>query len=193
MGLYQHLKETFEAQYKERSPEYKARLIEWNKTAPVIRVEKPTNLARAREIGYKAKTGFVAVRVRVRKGRRKREQPQNGRKPSKSGHFFSRSKSLQWIAEERAAKSFKNLEVLNSYWLGATGDTKYFEVIMIDANTPTIKSDKTISWILNHRGRVERGLTSVGKKNRGLKTAKGKGKGSERSRPSLNASRNKGK
>jgi len=190
MGLYQHLKETFEAQYKTRSPEYKARLIEWSNESPIVRVEKPTNLFRARQLGYKAKTGFVVVRVRVRKGRRKREQPQNARKPSKSGSYFSRSKSLQWIAEERATKKFPNLEVLNSYWVGETGDMKYFEVILVDPNAPTIKSDKTISWIVAHRGRAERGLTSAGKKGRGLKT---KGKGSERTRPSLRAHRKRGK
>lgn len=191
MGLYQHLKETFEAQYKTRSPEYKARLMEWNKVPHITRVEKPTNLARARELGYKAKTGFVIARVRVRKGRRKRKQPQNGRKPSKSGHFFSRAKSLQWIAEEKATKSFPNLEVLNSYWIGETGDTKYFEIIMVDANTPTIKSDKTVAWIASSRGRAERGLTSAGKKGRGLKV--GKGKGSEKTRPSIGAWRKRGK
>lgn len=189
MGMYQHLKETFEKEFKERSPEYKLRLVKWNQDATVTRAEKPTNIYRARQLGYKAKTGFVIVRVRVKKGRRKREKPQNGREPSKSGRFFSRAKSLQWIAEERAAKAFKNLEVLNSYWVGETGQNKYYEIIMVDPFAPTIANDKTIAWIMNQKGRVERGLTSSGKKSRGLTTKRGKGTGSERSRPSIGANK----
>ena len=34
----------------------------------VVRLDKPTNLARPRRLGYKAKEGFVVVRVQVRKG-----------------------------------------------------------------------------------------------------------------------------
>jgi large subunit ribosomal protein L15e len=39
------------------------------------RVEHPTNPAKARALGYKAKQGFVIFRSRVRRGNRKRQNP----------------------------------------------------------------------------------------------------------------------
>ena len=43
------------------------KLIEWRKGPAIVRVPKPTNPWRARQIGYKAKQGVVVVRVRIRK------------------------------------------------------------------------------------------------------------------------------
>lgn len=151
----------------------KRRLIEWRKQPTIVRVEKPTRLDRARALGYKAKKGFVIARVRVRKGGRSRRlYGRGGRKPSKAGlRKFTPGKSLQWIAEEKAQRKFPNLEVLNSYYVGEDGQYKYYEVILVDPNQPTIKKDKNIGWIAEkqHRKRVFRGLTSAGKKARGLK------------------------
>ena len=150
----------------------KERLIEWRKQPTIQRVEKPTRLDKARRLGYKAKKGFVIVRVRVRKGgRRRRLYGRRGRKPSKAGLVkLTPKKSLRWIAEERAQRKFPNLEVLNSYYLAEDGKYKWYEVIMVDKNLPEIKSDKNIKWITEkqHRRRVFRGLTSAGKKARGL-------------------------
>jgi large subunit ribosomal protein L15e len=80
------------------------------------------------------------------------------------------AKSLKLIAEERAARKFPNLEVLNSYWAWQDGLHKWFEVIMVDPNHPVIKADKNINWITKktQHGRVFRGLTSAGKEIRGL-------------------------
>jgi large subunit ribosomal protein L15e len=96
---------------------------------------------------------------------------------------FKPAKSLRLIAEERAAKKFPNLEVLNSYWVGEDGKSKWFEVIMIDPNHPVIKTDKDVSWITQkqHRSRALRSLTSAGKKVRSLRR---KGRGAEKFRPS---------
>ncbi len=165
MGFYKLVKKTFEKEHRERSPLYKARLIEWRKGGTVERVNKPTNIARARELGYKAKQGFVVARVKVGRGRRKRPKPDLGRKPSKSGRFFSPGKSLQRIAEEKASTKFPNLEVLNSYWVGEDGSFKYFEVLLFDVSHPVIKNDRSISPMIE-RGRAYRGLTSAGKKGR---------------------------
>ncbi len=152
---------------------YRERLIKWRKEPAVVRVERPTRLDRARALGYKAKKGFIIVRVRVRKGGRSRRlYGRRGRKPSKAGvRKFTPRKSLQWIAEEKAQRKFPNLEVLNSYYVAEDGQYKWYEVIMVDPNQPTIKSDKNIKWIAEkqHRKRVFRGLTSAGKKARGLK------------------------
>jgi len=163
------------------------RLIEWRKQPTVVRVEKPTRLDRARKLGYKAKQGFVIVRVRVRRGGLRKQRPRSGRRPKRMGvSKYKPAKSLRLIAEERAARKFPNMEVLNSYWVGEDGRFKWFEVIMVDRAHPAIKSDKDINWICQkqHRGRAFRGLTSAGKKVRGLRK---KGRGAEKARPSRKA------
>jgi large subunit ribosomal protein L15e len=99
---------------------------------------------------------------------------------------YKPAKSLRMIAEERTARKFPNLEVLNSYWIWEDGRYKWFEVILVDPNHPVIQSDKNINWICetSHRGRVFRGLTSSGKEVRGLRN---KGRGAEKFRPSRKA------
>ncbi|MEM2202497.1 MAG: 50S ribosomal protein L15e [Candidatus Bathyarchaeia archaeon] len=163
------------------------RLIEWRKEPAIVRVEKPTRLDRARKLGYKAKQGFIIVRVRVRRGGLRKQRPRSGRRPKRMGvKKYKPAKSLRLIAEERAARKFPNLEVLNSYWVGEDGRFKWFEVIMVDPHHPAVKADKDINWICQkqHKGRVFRGLTSAGKKVRGLRK---KGRGAEKARPSRKA------
>jgi large subunit ribosomal protein L15e len=165
------------------------RLIEWRRQPTICRIEKPTRLDRARKLGYKAKQGFVVVRVRVRRGGLRKQRPKAGRRPKRMGvKKFKPAKSLRLIAEERAARKFPNLEVLNSYWIGEDGRSKWFEVLMVDPSHPAIKADRDINWICQkqHRGRVFRGLTSAGKKVRSLRR---KGKGAEKFRPSKKAIR----
>jgi large subunit ribosomal protein L15e len=120
----------------------------------VSRIERPSKPAKARMVGYKAKTGYVVVRVKIKKGGRSRRQVHMGRKPSNSGmNKFSTKKSLRLICEERANKKFPNLGVVNSYYVSEDGQHKWFEVIMKEMSV---------------RGRVYRGLTAAGKKVRGL-------------------------
>lgn len=151
----------------------KQRVIEWRKQPAVVRVERPLRLDRARKLGYRAKQGFVVARARVRKGGRRKERPKAGRRQKRMGvDKLKPAKSLQLIAEERAARRFPNLEVLNSYWVWEDGLHKWFEIIMVDPNHPVIKSDKNVGWIADpaQHGRVFRGLTSSGKEVRGHQT-----------------------
>ncbi|HEX9262123.1 MAG TPA: 50S ribosomal protein L15e [Candidatus Bathyarchaeia archaeon] len=160
------------------------RLVEWRRQHTVTRIERPTRLDRARKLGYKAKQGFVMVRTRVRRGGLRKIRPKAGRRPKRMGvHKFKPAKSLRLIAEERTARKFPNMEVLNSYWVGEDGKSKWFEVILVDPNHPVIKSDKDIKWITEkqHHRRAFRSLTSAGKNIRGLRH---KGLGSEKVRPS---------
>ncbi|RLF48422.1 MAG: 50S ribosomal protein L15e [Thermoplasmata archaeon] len=160
----------------------KKRLVEWRNGPAIVRLEKPTRLDRARALGYRAKQGFVVVRVRVRRGGLRRHRIKGGRRPKRKGMLkITMAKSIQRIAEERAARKFPNLEVLNSYWVGQDGYYKYYEVIMVDPHHPVIKNDPKINWICEaqHKGRAFRGLTSAGKKGRGLRN---KGKGAEKVR-----------
>jgi large subunit ribosomal protein L15e len=163
------------------------RLVEWRRQSVITRVEKPTRLDKARKLGYKAKQGFVLARVKIRRGGMKKQRPKAGRRPKRMGvKKFKPSKSIRLIAEERVARKFPNLEVLNSYWVGEDGVSKWFEVIMVDPHHPVIKADKTVNWICQkqHRRRVFRSLTSAGKKVRALRR---RGRGAEKFRPSLKA------
>lgn len=163
------------------------RLIKWRKQSAIVRIEKPTRIDRARKLGYKAKQGFVMARVRVRRGGLRKKRPKAGRRQKRMGvKKFKPAKSLRLIAEERAAKKFPNLEVLNSYWVAEDGRSKWFEIVMVDPHHPAIKADEEINWIgqKQHHRRVFRSLTSAGKKVRGLRR---KGRGTEKVRPSRKA------
>jgi large subunit ribosomal protein L15e len=160
------------------------RLIQWRKEPTVNRVERPLRLDRARKLGYKAKQGFIVARVKVRRGNLRKLRPVSGRRPKRMGvKKFKPAKSLRLIAEERAGRKFPNANVLNSYWVGEDGRSKWFEVILVDTSHPVIKADKDINWIVEkqHRARAHRSLTSAGKNIRGLHH---KGRGAERMRPS---------
>jgi large subunit ribosomal protein L15e len=169
------------------------RLPVWRKAQTVVKIEKPTRVDRARKLGYKAKQGFIVARVRIRRGGRRKRRVVAARVPAKMGvKKYTPKKSLRWIAEERAQRKFPNLEVLNSYWVGEDGRFKYYEVIFVDPHHPAVKTDKDRGWIVEkqHRGRVFRGLTSAGKRSRGLRR---KGKGAEKIRPSIRAKKRRGK
>jgi len=165
------------------------RQIKWRQQPAIHRIENPTRLDKARKLGYKAKQGFVMVRVRVRRGGLRKVRPKAGRRPKRMGvKKFKPAKSLRLIGEERAQRKFPNLETLNSYWVGEDGKSKWFEVVMVDPNHPVIKSDPNVNWMTEkqHKRRVFRSLTSAGKKVRALRT---RGRGAEKARPSRKASR----
>ncbi|MFC7044736.1 50S ribosomal protein L15e [Halobacteriaceae archaeon GCM10025711] len=166
---------------------------DWRKQGAIERVERPTRLDRARELGYKAKQGVVVVRVSVRKGTARKSRHKAGRRSKRQGvNRIGRKKNLRRIAEERASRKHPNLRVLNSYWVGEDGSQKWFETILLDPNHPAIQNDDDLSWICEpqHENRALRGLTSAGDKGRGLRK---KGKGSEHTRPSLNAGKRRRK
>jgi large subunit ribosomal protein L15e len=163
----------------------RSRYVLWRRQPTVLRILKPTRLNRARALGYKAKSGYVVVRTRVRRGGRRKLRPKMGRRPKKMGvKKYTPKKSIRWIAEERAARKFPNLEVLNSYWVGQDGKWKFYEVILVDPVAPCIVTDPKINWIgePQHKNRVHRGLTSAGKESRGLHH---RGIGAEKIRPSI--------
>jgi large subunit ribosomal protein L15e len=158
------------------------RLPKWRREPVIKRIDKPTRIDRARRLGYKAKQGYVVARIRVRRGGRRKSRFKNGRDPKRMGvNKITPEKSIQRIAEERVARKYPNMEVLNSYWVWEDGKSKYYEVILVDPQCPTIKHDNKINWICEsqHTRRVFRGLTSAGKKGRGLNK---KGKGAEKVR-----------
>lgn len=186
MGYLKYIKEAWKQPRKNLGQAYKDKLVEWRRANSIERVEHPTRPDRARSLGFKAKQGFVVARVRVIRGNKNNPSIKKGRDGGNLSTRIAQSKNYKWISEERAQKRFPNMEVLNSYWVGHDDRHTWHEVILVDVYHPQILSDKNVSWIVtsNHTRRAHRGLTSAGKKSRGLRS---KGTGAENVRPSLRA------
>ncbi|MBU2612749.1 MAG: 50S ribosomal protein L15e [Nanoarchaeota archaeon] len=187
-GLYHYLREAWK---KPDTKTLRERMTEWRAGNVFTKVEKPLRLDRARGLGYKDKKGFVVIRVRIRRGGHKRPRPNKGRRSKRLHTNKNLKMSYKWIAEQRVSKKFTNLEVLNSYNIGKDGMHYFFEVICVDPTKPEIKNDKTINWISKkeNKNRPERGLTSAGKKSRGLRNKSPTSK----VRPSVRAGKGRGK
>lgn len=157
MGAYKYIKQTLQKQYKERNAAFRSKVIAWRKEGSMTIVDKPSNITRARTLGYKAKQGYIVVRTRVDKGRRTRRRTDGGRKQKNYYLFVQPGMSHQAIAEQRVNRKYTNLEVLNSYWVGEDGNYKFYEVILADPSKPTVN----ISSVMRS-GKTFRGLTSAG-------------------------------
>lgn len=183
MGIYTYIKEAWKQPKKGLNELWYDRLVQWRNDPPTLRIEHPTRLDKARALGYRAKPGIFIVRQRIERGGHTRERIQGGRVPRKFGVRMNLEQNYQWICEQRAARQFPNCEVLNSYWVAKDGMNYWYEVIMIDKAHPSILADPSLKWIATpaNRRRVFRGLTSAGKKARGLRS---KGIGAEKMRPS---------
>lgn len=166
-GLYHYLGESW------KNPDaalLRERMMQWRRENSIVKVERPLRIDKARMLGYSAKKGFVVARVRILRGGRKREKVNARRRTKRKTNRKTLKMNYRWIAELRAARRFSNLEVLNSYWIGKDGEHYFYEVILVDPERAEIINDRKINWICNkeNRGRVFRGLTSAGKKARGL-------------------------
>ncbi len=115
--------------------------VKWRREPSLVRVDKPSRLDRARALGYRAKQGYIVVRVRVSKGGLRKIPPKLGRRQKRMGITkIKRQLSLQAIAEQRVKRKFRNMRVLGSYYVGEDGRYKWFEVILRDENHPSVKS-----------------------------------------------------
>ncbi|KAJ6884627.1 hypothetical protein NC652_031589 [Populus alba x Populus x berolinensis] len=190
MGAYKYVSELWR---KKQSDVMRflqrVRCWEYRQHPSIVRVTHPTRPDKARRLGYKAKQGYVVYRIRVRRGGRKRPVPKGivYGKPTNQGVTqlkFQRSKRS--VAEERAGRKLGGLRVLNSYWINEDSTYKYFEVILVDVAHNAIRNDPRINWLCNpvHKHRELRGLTSAGKKYRGLR---GRGHLHHKARPSRRA------
>jgi len=187
-GLYHYLREAW------KKPDKKIlrdRMIGWRKSEAQVKVEKPLRLDRARSLGYKAKKGFVIIRIRIKRGGHKRPRPNKGRRSKRLHTRKNLGMSYKWIAEQRVERKYKNLVVLNSYMIGKDGIHYFYEVICVDPQRPEIKNDKKINWICKktNQKRTMRGLTSAAKKSRGLRNKHPTSK----TRPSVRAGGRRGK
>lgn len=183
MGLFKYLVKNW--RNDEMSVETKRdKLVKMRREPVTLRVERPERLDRARALGYRAKPGIFIVRQRVGRGSHTRPDWSGGRHSHNMGTRLNLRKNYQLIAEERANKKYPNCEVINSYYVLEDGKNYWFEVIMVDRAHPSVLADHRTSGYAFQAGRVHRGLTSAGRKVRGLRH---KGKGAEKARPSRRA------
>ncbi len=183
MGLTKYLQILWKQPKKNLGPLWQQRLISYRKQPSTVKLDSPTRLDRARSLGYKAKTGVIVVRQRVKRGGHKRQR-KKGKRSKRQSTKLILQKNYRQIAEERTSKKFTNCEVLNSYWVAKDGQHVWYEVILVDRVSPQVQADKSLSWVKAQRGRAFRGLTSAGRKSRGLRK---KGKGAEKARPGRRA------
>ncbi len=174
MGAYKYMQELYRKKQCDVM-RFLSRVRTWNlrQLSSVHRASRPTRPDKARRMGYRAKQGYVIYRVRVRRGGRKRPVPKGATygKPTNQGvNQLKFQRSLQSVAEERAGRRCGALRVLNSYWLCEDSTYKYFEIIMLDPFHKAIRRNPDAQWISNpvHKHRELRGLTSAGKKSRGI-------------------------
>ncbi|GLB36175.1 putative major facilitator superfamily protein [Lyophyllum shimeji] len=174
MGAYKYIGEL----YKKKQSDVlrfllRVRCWEYRQLNVIHRASRPSRPDKARRLGYKAKQGYVIYRIRVRRGNRKKHAHKGATygKPVRHGvNQLKFQRGLRSIAEERVGRRCGNLRVLNSYWVNQDGVYKYYEVILVDPFHKAIRRDARINWIANpvHKRREARGLTSIGKQNRGL-------------------------
>ncbi|KAG7252158.1 hypothetical protein CRUP_019583 [Coryphaenoides rupestris] len=190
MGAYKYMQELWR---KKQSDVLRfllrVRCWQYRQLSNLHRAPRPTRPDKARRLGYKAKqgrsladagpssssssSGYVIYRIRLRRGGRKRPVPKGTTygKPVHHGvNQIKFARSLQSVAEERAGRHCGGLRVLNSYWVGEDSTYKFFEVILIDTFHKAIRRNPDTQWITKavHKHREMRGLTSAGKKSRGL-------------------------
>jgi len=187
MGIAKYLRMAW------RKPDVKtlrARMIEWRKSAVIVKVERPLRLDRAHALGYKAKKGVVVVRIRVKRGGHKRSRPNKARRTKRLHIRKNLRMNYKEIAEQRVARKFSNMEVLNSYNIGKDGLHYFYEVILIDRVSPEIQKDKELGPVVRApRKRALRGITSTARKARGLRNSTVK---APKVRPSLRANKRRG-
>jgi large subunit ribosomal protein L15e len=130
---------------KENPMELRQRAVVWRNENAVTRVEKPSRIARARRLGYKAKQGIIVIRMRVGTGGMRKQRPRGGRRPKHLGVTKIKADvSMKQVAERRVLERYPNMKLLGSYFLYKDGMHYWFEVILADPSHPRIAKDKEI-------------------------------------------------
>ena len=190
MGAYKYLQELWR---KKQSDVLRfvlrVRCWEYRQLPVLHRASKPSRLDKARAVGYKAKQGYAIYRIRIRRGGRKRAVRKGivyGKPVNQGVRKLKKIRSHRSVAEEKVGRRCSNMRVLNSYWVGQDAVYKFYEVIVVDPAHTAIKKDPRINWIVSekHNKRELRGLTSAGKRYRGLRQ---KGYRANKIRPSRRA------
>ena len=175
MGAYKYLEEVWRRKQSDLIRfVLRVRTWEYRQLNVIHKCQRPSRPDKARKLGYKRKQGYVIYRIRIRRGGRKRNV-QKGcvyGKPRNSGRMskIKKPRTHKSISEERVGRKCSNLRVLSSYWVGQDASFKFYEIILVDPHHKAIRRDPRINWIVSgkHKKRELRGLTSTGKKSRGM-------------------------
>ena len=128
---------------KENPMELRQRAVIWRNQNALTRVEKPSRIARARRLGYKAKQGIIVIRMRVGTGGMRKQRPRGGRRPKHLGVTKIKADvSMKQVAERRVLERYPNMKLLGSYFLYKDGMHYWFEIILADPSHPRIAKDK---------------------------------------------------
>ena len=129
--------------WRENAPELRAKAVEWRRQNSLVRVERPSRIQKARQLGYKAKQGIVVIRMRVGRGNMRRKRPVAGRRPKHLGVLrIKPALSMQKVAERRVLERHPNMKLLGSYYHYQDGIYLWYEVILADPAHPRISKDK---------------------------------------------------
>jgi len=175
MGAYRYVSELYRKKQSDVM-RYLLRIRAWQyrQLTKLHRCPRPTRPDKARRLGYRNKQGFVIYRICMRRGGRKRPVAKGTPygKPKTSGAVNEQKprRSLQAIAEGRAGRRLRSLNILDSYWVAQDSTYKYYEIIFVDPFHKAIRRDPRINWICKkvHKHRELRGLTNANKRSRGL-------------------------
>ncbi|MEM3826137.1 MAG: 50S ribosomal protein L15 [Nitrososphaeria archaeon] len=135
IGMYRQVAQAWRKIYRENLEILRLRVEKWRKEKAIVRVDKPTRIDRARRLGYKAKKGYIVVRVRLsRKGKRVK-RPRSGRRPKHMGVVKIKPHvNYKETAMNRVREKYPNMKVLNAYYLYKDGKHIWYEVILKDKN-----------------------------------------------------------
>jgi len=146
--MYRYISEAWQRNWKEKPPHMRTRLIAWRHGPTLVRAERPLRLDRARALGYKAKQGFVVIRIRVSRGGMRKQRPRSGRRPKHLGVVrIKAAVGVQAVAERRVAEKYPNLRLLNSYPVYRDGRHAWYEVLLVDPMHPSVEADKDLQWL----------------------------------------------
>ncbi len=144
-SMYSYISETWQDMYKGRADSLKEKIVNARAEPRIVRLERPTRLDRARALGYKAKQGFIVVRVRVSKGGMRKQRPRAGRRPKHLGVVkIKQAESMKIVAERRVLKKYPNMELRGSYYVFEDGRYYWFECILVDRAHNAIKNDRDL-------------------------------------------------
>jgi len=131
--------------WKTNSVELREKAVLWRKQNALTRIERPSRIARARRLGYKAKQGIIVVRMRVGTCGMRKQRPRGGRRPKHLGVTrIKAAVSMKQVAERRVLERYRNMKLLGSYFLYKDGMYYWFEVILADPSHKRIAKDKEI-------------------------------------------------
>ena len=131
--------------WKTNSVELREKAVIWRKQNALTRIDRPSRIARARRLGYKAKQGIIVIRMRVGTGGMRKQRPRGGRRPKHLGVTKIKADvSMKQVSERRVLERYPNMKLLGSYFLYKDGMHYWFEIILADPSHPRIAKDKEI-------------------------------------------------